>query len=317
MSEPIAYLNGSFLPQSQVHLGINDAGFVWGATVTDLVRTFRHQLFRLDAHLIRFRNSAKLARVPLEADDDQLAFIAQELVRHNAKLIEPTQDLCLCMFATPGPIGYYLGQPGGPGDGPPTLCMHTFPVPFGRYARLIREGARLRVPESIQQVSDLNMPRAIKHRSRLHWWLGEQEVRETDPTTSALLLDDLGMGPGYGDYVTETAAANFLLVRDSHVASPLRERVLSGVSLMVAEELCRDLGIAFQEMPILAEDCDRASEAMLCSTPYCLAPVSSINGKPIPWPGPVFQQLIAAWNRKVGLDIWGQICSEADRAPSP
>src|SRR5262245_29800119 len=108
--EPIAYLNREFLPQSQVHLGINDAGFVWGATVTDLVRTFRHQLFRLDAHLIRFRNSAKLARVPLEADDDQLAFIAQELVRHNAKLIEPTQDLCLCMFATPGPIGYYLGE---------------------------------------------------------------------------------------------------------------------------------------------------------------------------------------------------------------
>lgn len=308
MSESIAYLNGAFLPLSQVKLNINDAGFVWGATVTDLCRTFRHQLFRLDAHLLRFRQSCELARIPQPKTDDELAFIAQELVRHNCRLIEPQQDLILVMFATPGEIGYYLGQPGAAGDGPPTLCMHTFPVPFQRYAPLIREGARLVVPESIQQTSDLHLPRSIKHRSRLHWWMGQHEVHQKDPTAAALLLDDFGMGPGYGDYVTETAAANFLLVRDNQVVSPLRERVLGGISLMVVQELCRDLGIGFEEMPILEQDCDRADEAVLCSTPFCLAPVSSINGKPIPWPGPVFQQLIAAWNRKVGLDIWGQIC---------
>ncbi len=314
--EPIAYLNGNFLPQSQVRLGINDAGFVWGATVTDLVRTFRHQLFRLDAHLIRFRNSAKLARVPLDADDDQLAFIAQELVRHNAKLIEPTQDLCLCMFATPGPIGYYLGQPGGPGDGPPTLCMHTFPVPFGRYARLIRLGGRLVTWRVAQGVSAV--PPIIKHRSRLHWWIAEKKLYQTDPDANLLLLDT-------HMNVTETPTANFLLVHDGQVCSPSSEEgnpfegLLRGISLTVLQELCEELGVVFREVNLRRGDLmfDYPDEAMLCSTPYCLAPVSSINGKAIPWPGPVFQQLIAAWNRKVGLDIWGQICSQADRTPAP
>ena len=39
---------------------------------------------------------------------------------------------------------------GGPGDGPPTLGLHTFPLPFARYARLFREGARLVVPPTRQ-----------------------------------------------------------------------------------------------------------------------------------------------------------------------
>lgn len=315
MTEPLAYLNGAYLPLSQVHLNINDAGFIWGATVTDLVRTFRHQLFRLDAHLIRFRKSCELARIPQRLDDDQLAGIAQELVRHNAKLIQPTQDLCLCMFATPGEIGYYVGKPGGPGAGLPTLCMHTFPLPFERYARLIREGAKLLIAQT-RQVSSWSITPAIKHRSRLHFWLADQEVHQRDSKAIALLRRS---EPGYPFryMVTETATANFLLVKGYRVLSPPYHAILEGISRSVVEELCGELGLEFEEEDLTDEECKQATEAMLCSTPYCLAPVSHIDDQPIPWPGPVFQQLIAAWNRKVGLDIWGQICSEADRPRTP
>lgn len=303
-TEPLVYLNGAFIPQSQAHLALNDAGFIFGATVTDLCRTFRHQLFRLDAHLIRFRNSCQLARVPLPLDDDQLAFVAQELVRHNALLLQPEQDLALVMFATPGAVGYYLGQPGGPGEGTPTLCMHTFPLPFQRYVRLIQEGARLIIPDWRRQVPARCVSPAIKHRSRLHWWLAEQEVHETDPAASALLLDPDG-------YITETATANFLLVLHGRLCSPPRDRILGGISLMVVEELCHEIGFPFVEEDLQPEHLLSATEAMLSSTPYGLAPVSSLNGRPLSWPGPVCKQLIEAWNRKVGLDIWAQICSAA------
>jgi hypothetical protein len=46
---------------------------------------------------------------------------------------------------------------------------------------------------------------------------------------------------------------------------------------------------------------------MLTSTPYGVAGVSRINGVPIPWPGPIFQQIQHAWSQKVGLDIGRQI----------
>src|ERR1044071_3325324 len=103
MSEPLAWLHGDFRPQSAAQLPLHDAGFVWGATITDLCRTFRHRLYRLEDHLQRFRESCRLARVPLLPGDAELSGIAERLVAHNAGLIEENADLALVMFATPGP----------------------------------------------------------------------------------------------------------------------------------------------------------------------------------------------------------------------
>src|SRR5438128_7201212 len=146
MADPLAYLNGQFLPQSELHLAINDAGFVFGATVSDLCRTFGHQLFRLPDHLRRFRQSCRYAHISQPVPDGELTEIAEQLAAHNAGLLAPDQDLALVMFGTPGPVGYYAGQEGGAGDAVPTLCLHTYPIPFPRYAPLFDQGARLATP---------------------------------------------------------------------------------------------------------------------------------------------------------------------------
>jgi branched-chain amino acid aminotransferase len=298
---PLFYLNGQFLPAGEAHLPFHDAGFIFGATATDLCRTFRHRLFRLADHVARFRESCRYARIPQPVPDEALVEIAERLAAHNATLLGPEQDLALVMFATPGPIGYYAGLPGGPGDGLPTLGMHTFPLPLGRYARLFREGVRLIVPSTRHVPAVCVDPRA-KQRSRLHWWLAEQEAHAADAGASALLLDIAG-------HVTETAGANFLVVRDGVLLSPSRELILGGISLRTVEELCPRLGIRFEERRLRLEDCLKADEAMLATTPYCLAGVCRIDDTPIPWPGPVFERLLAAWSDLVGVDVSRQILS--------
>ena len=47
MSEPLAYLKGEFVPASQCKLSIYDLGIVLGAAVTDFLRTFNHEPFRM------------------------------------------------------------------------------------------------------------------------------------------------------------------------------------------------------------------------------------------------------------------------------
>lgn len=299
MTEPLAYLDGRFLPQGEARLALNDAGFVWGATVTDLVRTFGHRPFRLPDHLRRFRQSCDLARVPQPLSDEKLTHIAARLVSHNAGLLRPEEELALVLFATPGPVGYYLGQPGGPGDGPPTLGLHTFPLPFARYARLFREGARLVVPATRQVPRECIDPH-VKQRSRLHWWLAEQEAHQIDPGASALLLDA-------DDFVTETAFANLLVVRGGTVLTPPRSGALAGVSLQVVEELCGQLGTPFEESPLRLADCQAADEAMLSCTSFCLAGVSRMQGTALAFPGPVFERLLRAWGERAGLDVRAQI----------
>lgn len=299
MAQPFAYLNDRFLPQADARLSLHDAGFVMGATVTDLCRTFRLRPFRLADHLVRFQASCAAARVQQTRSDDELTGIADELVARNGTLLPPGGELAVVLFATPGPIGYYLGEPGGPGDGPPTFGMHTFPLPFARYRSLFAEGARLVIPPTRQVPPDVVDPR-IKQRSRMHWWLADREAREIDPGASALLLDHNG-------FVTETAAANLLVVRGGTVLTPPRESVLGGISLRVTEQLCREAGIPFEERQLTPADCRTADEAMLASTPYCLAGVRTIHTTPLPWPGPVFERLLFGWNIQAGMDLRRQI----------
>jgi branched-chain amino acid aminotransferase len=295
MSGPLTYLNGGLVPQAEAHLPLHDAGFVMGATVTDLCRTFRHRLFRWPEHLARFRRSCLYARIYPDISVDDLNRAAESLAAHNADLLPPQEDLALVIFATPGPVGYYGGLEGGLGDGPATLGLHTFPLPLARYRRLFQEGARLVTP-STRHVPAVCIDPRVKQRSRLHWWLADREVQQAEPGAMALLLDADG-------HVTETAAANFLIVRGGKVVSPPRSSVLEGVSLRVVEELCGELGIGFEERPLGVYDCLGAEEAMLTGTAFCLAGVSRINGVPLAWPGPVTLRLLKAWDAAVGLDV--------------
>src|SRR5437660_26804 len=106
--EPLALINGRLLPQSQATLALNDAGFIFGATVADLCRTFCRVPYRFAEHLARFRRSTAATHIHVPCTDEQITAWANELVAHNAT----DQELAIVLFATPGPIGYYLGQPG-------------------------------------------------------------------------------------------------------------------------------------------------------------------------------------------------------------
>jgi branched-chain amino acid aminotransferase len=269
-----------------------------GATVTDFCRTFKHVLFRWPDHLARFRRGCGTCFIPLLQGDDELTRIAEELVRHNAALIGPSQELALITFATPGPIGYYLGEPGGAGDGPPTLGMHTFPLRFERYRKFFEEGVALQITGGCQLAPEILLPVNVKHRSRLHWWLAD---RQSSPGTVPMALNSSG------STVTETAFANFLLVHNGTIVSPPPEFILDGISKWFVYLLASDLGIPFIEEYISPDDCQFADEAMLCGTAFCLAGVRRIDRLSIPWPGPVFTRLLAAWSERVGLDIARQI----------
>jgi branched-subunit amino acid aminotransferase/4-amino-4-deoxychorismate lyase len=298
MTEPLAFLNGRFLPQAQASLALNDAGFVFGATVTDLCRTIRRRLYRWPDHLARFRRSCASVYFDVPLDDAAITQKAEELIAHNAGLLDANGDLALVLFATPGPIGHYLGQATAAGE-QPTFGMHTFPLPFARYRPWIEQGVMLATPK-VRALPAVCVDPHIKQRSRMHWWLAEQEVRRTHPGAQALLLD-------LDVHVTETASSNFLLVQGGTLISPPRRSFLDGISLGVVSELAARLGIPMAFRPISLDECHAADEALLTCTTYCLAGVRQINDRAIAWPGPMLRRLLEAWNAEVGLDIHQQI----------
>jgi branched-chain amino acid aminotransferase len=295
MNTPLAYLNGRFVPLGEAALPLHDAGFVSGATVVDNARTFRHRLFRWPDHLARFRRDCEACYVPLEASDEHLTATAEELVAHNAKLFPPGGELQLVTFATPGPLGFYLGEAA---SGPPTLGMVTYPVPFARYRPFFTEGVTLAGIVGQLSRSKSVLPPSVKHRSRMLWHVVDHKARERTGNPAAL-----GILLGPGGSLTETSLANFLAVIDGVVITPERRKVLDGISLRVTQELCAKVGVPFVEAPIVPADLRRASEAMLTGTGFCIAGVRRIDGYELTWPGPVFRKLLAAWSDLVGVDV--------------
>ena len=277
MPTPLAYLSGRFLPASEAALSVFDLGLVSGVTITDFCRTYHRRLFRHPAHVERFRRDCDACFVPLPTSDETLFAVAAQLVAHNAPLLPPGDELALITFATPGPIG-----------GPPTLVMHTTPLPASRYRKLLDEGASLAVVgHHAADPGDLAPPRH-KHRSRLHWWRAEQ--MSARPGEVALLLD------GPGGCVTETAIGNLLVVRDGIVSTPPVGYVLDGISLAVGRELCATLGTPFVEERLTRADCLLADEMILVGSGFGLAGVCSFDGVGITHPGPLTRRLRQAWD---------------------
>src|SRR5262249_6571462 len=109
--------------------------------------------------------------------------------------------------------------------------------------------------------------------------------------------------------VTETSGANFLIVEGGTIVSPTTVNTLPGISRAMVIELAGKLGIPFVERDLQVFNVINADEAFTASTPYCLMPVTKINGVAIAdgRPGPMVRRLLAAWSEEVGLDIERQI----------
>jgi branched-subunit amino acid aminotransferase/4-amino-4-deoxychorismate lyase len=307
VTEPLVYLNGRMVPASEAHLAIFDAGIVLGATVTEMTRTFRKRLFRLDDHLDRLYRSLRYTRMDTGLSKEQLAGISQELVAHNARLLDDAGELGLIHFITAGEFPTYAGSAGRAARTTPTVCAHTFPLPFEMWVRKMQEGTHLVTP-SIRHVPPQCYDPKMKYRSRMHYYLADKEAQLADPEAAALLLDLDGN-------VTETSGANFLIVERGTIVSPTLRNTLPGVSRATVIELAAALGIPFVERDIQVFSVMNADEAFLSSTPFCLMPVTRFNGVPIAdgKPGPVYRRLLQAWSQKVGVDILGQIIEGAKR----
>src|SRR5579871_5282424 len=293
MPEPLVFLNGKLISASQAHLAIFDAVRVLGATVTELTRTFRREPWRLDEHLERLFRSLKYTRMDIGMTKAELAAASRELVAHNAKLADAEDELGLIHFVTAGEFPTYAGSAGRAARTTPTVCAHTFPMPFELWVSKLDSGAHLVTP-SIRHVPPQCYDPKMKYRSRMHYYLADKEAQLVDPDASALLLDLSGN-------VTETSGANFLIVEKGTIVSPTLVNTLPGISRATVMELADDLEIPFVEKDIQVHSVMNADEAFTASTPYCILPVTKINGVTIGSgrPGPVWQQLLSAWSERV------------------
>jgi branched-chain amino acid aminotransferase len=288
MDQITVFLNGAWIPNSELHISVDDAGFLLGATVTERLRTFGGQVFRLNEHLIRLRNSLNIVGLDSHAICDQVAAAVPEFVHHNQPLIDPADDWSIVAFVTPGVLGSRR----------PTVCVHGYPLPFKSWASKYETGLPV-IVSRIRQVPPNSVPPELKCRSRMHLYLADREASAKQPGARAILLDQDG-------FIAEATTANVVIFRAGEgFVSPPHDNILVGVSLGVVAELAARIDVPFVTRRLTVDEFCSADEALLTSTSICALPIVECNGLSIAngKPGPTYNRLLSAWNDLVGLDI--------------
>jgi branched-chain amino acid aminotransferase len=294
-----AYLNGAWVEAHDLAVPIGDLGFLLGATVVERLRTFNAKPFRVEEHLARLKHSLEVVGWNAESLTAEVGEAIAAMLDMNAEHIAPGDDWNIAAFVTPG-MTFDAARP--------TVCVHGGPIPFLAWAHKYDAGVEICITE-VRQVPANCWPPELKCRSRMHYYLADQEAARRCPGARAVLLDQRG-------FVGEASTANVVAYyADRGLVTPRLEGVLPGISQQTLFELAKELGIPHSEADILPEELAAADEVMLTSTSICIQPVVKQDGKPIAsgQPGPVFRKLLAAWSVKVGVDVVAQAKQFASR----
>ena len=290
--EPVVYLNGALVPESQAGISFRDRGFIYGDAVFDATRTFSGRTFRLRQHLQRLYNSLKYLRIDPGLTPEEMARCSESVVAHNHPLLPPGQDLWVTQRISRGI------EPTLPEDRmEPTVLIETHAIPFARRAALYRDGIRVITPSVPRIPPRFLSPRAKTH-NYLNLVLGDLEAQGSDPGSWAVLLDEAGN-------LTEGRGSNVFLVKDQTLLTPQGQFVLEGITRGVVLELAQGLNLAVQEKDLDLFDAYTADEAFLTSTSLCVCPIVSVNGSAIGdgrIPGPVTRRLMTAFSDLAGMD---------------
>ncbi len=91
--QELVYLNGQLIPSNRANIAIYDAAVVLGATLTDMERTFNHQIFQLEKHIERFYRSCNLPGLNLLNQKKKPKILSKNWSSITASYLHPIRNL--------------------------------------------------------------------------------------------------------------------------------------------------------------------------------------------------------------------------------
>lgn len=304
--QPVGLAGDTLVPLSHLSVSVLDAGFIHGVTVSEQVRTFRQEPFLLREHYRRWVRGLVTVGLQAPCSLEELASRLQRLIHINARFLPPDAEQGICFFSTPGPQSSFLWSGCMPDSletciEPATCFAHSYPLPVERWKSSYQQGVHMSTT-SVQDVSSESWPQSVKIRSRLHYFLAQRQAEAIRPGSHPILLDSKGM-------VSDSAIGSVVGYdrREGMIVRPSDQR-FSSISVDFVVELATSLGICVTQRPFSVRELQSMQEAFLVSTPWCLLPVASIDGKALKGssnrkPFEVASQLLAAWSDRVGVTL--------------
>jgi branched-chain amino acid aminotransferase len=317
----LVYFNGRLVPESEAKISIYDSALMFGDMVFEMTRSFKKTQFKLREHIDRLFAGIKILRIPLQMTPEEMERACQQTIEANEHLFAADDEHRLMIDVSRGLLGIYQGIEGLHKG--PNVVVADFPLRWtvAGMSKLFTTGINAVITSQRAVPAALLDPK-IKNRSRLHYLMANIEASQIEGENNwALLLDPDG-------FVAEGTGDNFFIVKNDQVITPEGRNILRGISrAYIMEELCPQLGLTLVEKNIEPYDVYTADEAFMTGTPFCMLPVTALNGNAIGSGevGAIFAKLINRWSANTGVDIPAQIKawdaargdSSASNAPTP
>lgn len=299
----LVFMNGDFVPEAQSKISIYDSALMFGDMVFEMTRSFGKQQFKLREHLDRLYHGIKIVRIPLQMSIKEMEKHCYETIEANEPLFSDDDEHRLMIDVSRGTLGIYQNIEGLHKG--PNVIIADFPLRWTvrGMGHLFDKGINA-VITSQRAIPAILMDPKVKNRSRLHYLMANIEVSQmVGEDNWALLLDPDG-------FIAEGTGDNFFIIKNNTIITPEGRNILRGISrTYVMEEMAPQLGMPVVEKNIEPYDVHTADEAFMTGTPFCVLPVTRLNGLPIGDGeiGKGFRRLLGQWSKDVGIDIAAQI----------
>ena len=273
VAEPIIYIDGNFEPLSGARISPLDQGVLLGDGIFDVVSAWDSKIFMLDAHLDRFFDSMRAARLETRLSREQWVDAIVETTRRN-KLSDASIRFILTRGVPDGVVA-------DPRHIQPTEMIWAAPYIFLADEEKRSTGIRIMISSMRGFAPDTLDPR-FKCLDRLNSQLIRLEALEAG-------YDDAVWLDGHG-YVAEPAASNIFVVKNDEIFTP-QTGILRGITRATVLELAERGGIPHRESQLTAFALYSADEVFTCSTAGGPLPVSEVSGRAIAATGPITERI--------------------------
>ena len=273
-AEPIFYLNGEFLPESQAKIPVTDHAVLYGDGVFDSFFCWEGKIHKLDAHLDRLYRGALALGLTVPLERAAFAEVVIETVRRNrmrTAYIKPIVSRGVGREPRLDPRG----------------CTPMVAIIVGPWLHLVnpkQERGMVVRTSAVRRIPSECLDPRIKSLNYLNLILARMDATSAG-ADDALMLDMQGRvceGPGY----------NVFVARDGVLRTP-RDNILEGITRQTVIEICERAGIAVEPADLGLYDLYTADEVFYCSSSVAIVGVVELDGRRIGAgaPGPLTRRL--------------------------
>lgn len=257
---PVVLVNGERLPPDAPHVSARDRGLTLADGLFETMRARNNVVFRLERHLTRLRDGLRIMQIPEPSSIEQTVEAAVEAAGSG--------DLSIRLTITRGPGPGGLTTPFNP---VPTLIVVANPMPQFPAATYT---TGLRAIIAAGRRNSRSMSAGLKTLSYTDSVLALLEAQRAG-ADEAILLDEDG-------HCSEATASNlFVYHGDALLTPPVTCAALPGITRAAVLELADAAGIHVEQRIVGVEDLNSGSEVFLTSSLRGVAPVTTIDGRPV------------------------------------